>query len=167
METRNRSYMGRMGSNMDKGSTQPMGDNVQADSGGAFAKLAFNIEKLTVTAHSRSIPATYTIEFPQEVNNFEEQRGLDAEEEINKILREEIAEIIKNTGYDEAITRMKENEPKTVAIKDENGNDLVVPYTIRRGKDIAFYYCPYIPLLMDSKPKIDYIAITRDVVGGI
>jgi hypothetical protein len=162
METRNRSYMGRMGSNMDKGSTQPMGDNVQAVEGRAFAELAFPIEKISVTAPSRSLSATYTIELSREL-----LFGLDAEEEILRNFREYLGDIIKNTDHDEAVARIKEDEPKTVAIKDENGNDLVAPYKIRQGKDVAFYYCPYIPLQMITKPKIDYIAITKDVVGGV
>lgn len=55
--------------------------------GGAFAEMAFSIEKVSVTAQSRALKAEYTTELAQDLKAV---HGLDAETELANILQSEI-----------------------------------------------------------------------------
>ena len=55
--------------------------------GGAFAEMAFSIEKVAVTAKSRALKAEYTTELAQDLRAV---HGLDAETELSNILQSEI-----------------------------------------------------------------------------
>jgi hypothetical protein len=57
------------------------------DDGGQFAEMAFNIDKVTVTARSRALKAEYSIELAQDLKAI---HGLDAETELANILSTEI-----------------------------------------------------------------------------
>jgi len=57
------------------------------DSNSAFAEMAFSIEKVTVTAQSRALRATYTMELAQDLKAI---HGLDAESELSNMLTAEI-----------------------------------------------------------------------------
>ena len=58
-----------------------------ASGNGAFAQMAFSIEKATVTANSRALQAQYTMELAQDLKAV---HGLDAESELANILSAEI-----------------------------------------------------------------------------
>lgn len=57
------------------------------DSNSAFADMAFSIEKVAVTAKSRALKASYTMELAQDLKAI---HGLDAETELSNILSTEI-----------------------------------------------------------------------------
>jgi hypothetical protein len=56
-------------------------------SGNAFSQMGFSIEKVTVTANTRALQATYTLELAQDLKAV---HGLDAETELSNILSTEI-----------------------------------------------------------------------------
>jgi len=58
-----------------------------SDSNSAFAQMAFSIEKTTVTAGSRALAASYSMELAQDLKAI---HGLDAETELANILSAEI-----------------------------------------------------------------------------
>jgi Major capsid protein Gp23 len=58
-----------------------------ASGAGAFAEMAFSIEKVTVTAQSRALKAEYSLELAQDLKAI---HGLDAETELSNILSTEI-----------------------------------------------------------------------------
>ena len=68
---------------MDTAAAERLGDS--ADN--AFSEMAFNIEKVAVTAVSRALKAEYTMELAQDLKAI---HGLDAEQELSNILSAEI-----------------------------------------------------------------------------
>ena len=58
-----------------------------SDLGNSFHEMAFNIEKVTVTARSRALKAEYSLELAQDLKAI---HGLDAETELSNILSTEI-----------------------------------------------------------------------------
>ena len=73
-----------VGRGMSTGQAEALGDGT---SGNAFAEMAFNIDKVTVTARSRALKAEYTTELAQDLKAI---HGLDAETELANILSTEI-----------------------------------------------------------------------------
>ncbi len=71
------------GSGMATANAEALG----TDGAGAFAQMAFSIEKVTVTAKSRALKAEYTMELAQDLKAI---HGLDAESELSNILSAEI-----------------------------------------------------------------------------
>ena len=72
-----------VGKGMSTAQAEALGDS--ADNG--FAEMAFNIDKVTVTARSRALKAEYTTELAQDLKAI---HGLDAETELANILSTEI-----------------------------------------------------------------------------
>ena len=88
-----------VGKGMTTAQAEALGDGT---SGNAFAEMAFNIDKVTVTARSRALKAEYTTELAQDLKAI---HGLDAETELANILSTEIlAEI--NREVDRKSTRL-------------------------------------------------------------
>ena len=87
------------GRGMTTGQSEALGDV----STNQFAEMAFNIDKVTVTARSRALKAEYTMELAQDLKAV---HGLDAETELANILSTEIlAEInreVVRTNYSSA-----------------------------------------------------------------
>jgi hypothetical protein len=73
-----------VGKGMTTAQAEALGDGT---SGNAFAEMAFNIDKVTVTARSRALKAEYTTELAQDLKAI---HGLDAETELANILSTEI-----------------------------------------------------------------------------
>jgi hypothetical protein len=73
-----------VGKGMSTAQAEALGDGT---SGNAFAEMAFNIDKVTVTARSRALKAEYTTELAQDLKAI---HGLDAETELANILSTEI-----------------------------------------------------------------------------
>jgi hypothetical protein len=71
------------GSGMATANAEALG----TEGAGAFAQMAFSIEKVTVTAKSRALKAEYTMELAQDLKAI---HGLDAETELSNILSAEI-----------------------------------------------------------------------------
>jgi len=69
------------------GLTTAVAEYLGSDSNGAFAQMAFSIEKVTVTAQSRALKAEYSLELAQDLKAI---HGLDAETELSNILSTEI-----------------------------------------------------------------------------
>ena len=57
------------------------------DGNSSFAQMAFSIEKVQVTAGSRALKASYTLEMAQDIKAI---HGLNAEDELSNILQSEI-----------------------------------------------------------------------------
>jgi Major capsid protein Gp23 len=72
------------GKGMSTAEAEALGDGT---SGNDFAEMAFNIDKVTVTARSRALKAEYTTELAQDLKAI---HGLDAETELANILSTEI-----------------------------------------------------------------------------
>ena len=72
-----------VGKGMATAQAEALGDAA----GNAFAEMAFNIDKVTVTARSRALKAEYTTELAQDLKAI---HGLDAETELANILSTEI-----------------------------------------------------------------------------
>jgi hypothetical protein len=72
-----------MGRGMSTGELEALGDV----GSNQFAEMAFNIDKVTVTARSRALKAEYTMELAQDLKAV---HGLDAETELANILSTEI-----------------------------------------------------------------------------
>ena len=70
-----------------KGMTTAQAEALGDGSGNMFAEMAFNIDKVTVTARSRALKAEYTTELAQDLKAI---HGLDAETELANILSTEI-----------------------------------------------------------------------------
>ena len=73
-----------VGRGMSTSQAEALGDGT---AGNAFAEMAFNIDKVTVTARSRALKAEYTTELAQDLKAV---HGLDAETELANILSTEI-----------------------------------------------------------------------------
>ncbi len=73
-----------VGQAMATGSAEALGDGTAA---GAFAEMAFSIEKVTVAAKTRALKAEYSLELAQDLKAI---HGLDAEAELANILSTEI-----------------------------------------------------------------------------
>jgi hypothetical protein len=73
-----------IGKGMNTAAAEALGDGT---SGNAFAEMAFQIDKVTVTARSRALKAEYTTELAQDLKAV---HGLDAETELANILSTEI-----------------------------------------------------------------------------
>jgi hypothetical protein len=71
------------GSGMLTSNAETLGSTTGSD----FAQMAFSIEKVTVTAHSRALKAEYSLEMAQDLKAI---HGLDAETELSNILSTEI-----------------------------------------------------------------------------
>jgi hypothetical protein len=71
------------GNGMSTASAEALGDS----GANFFAEMAFSIDKVTVTAHSRALKAEYTMEIAQDLKAV---HGLDAETELANILSNEI-----------------------------------------------------------------------------
>jgi len=71
------------GTGMTTGAAEALGDGNGTD----FAEMAFEIEKVSVTAKSRALKAEYTTELAQDLKAI---HGLDAETELSNILTTEI-----------------------------------------------------------------------------
>jgi hypothetical protein len=72
-----------VGRGMTTSQAEALGDSAA----NAFAEMAFNIDKVTVTARSRALKAEYTTELAQDLKAI---HGLDAETELANILSTEI-----------------------------------------------------------------------------
>ena len=70
-----------------KGMTTSQAEALGDSAANAFAEMAFNIDKVTVTARSRALKAEYTTELAQDLKAV---HGLDAETELANILSTEI-----------------------------------------------------------------------------
>ena len=70
-----------------KGMTTAQAEALGDGAGNHFAEMAFNIDKVTVTARSRALKAEYTTELAQDLKAI---HGLDAETELANILSTEI-----------------------------------------------------------------------------
>ena len=70
-----------------KGMTTAQAETLGDGAGNHFAEMAFNIDKVTVTARSRALKAEYTTELAQDLKAI---HGLDAETELANILSTEI-----------------------------------------------------------------------------
>ena len=73
-----------VGQAMATASAEALGDGTAA---GAFAEMAFSIEKVTVAAKTRALKAEYSLELAQDLKAI---HGLDAEAELANILSTEI-----------------------------------------------------------------------------
>jgi hypothetical protein len=69
------------------GMTTANAEALGTSGGGAFAEMAFSIEKTSVTAQTRALKAEYTVELAQDLKAV---HGLDAEGELSNILSAEI-----------------------------------------------------------------------------
>lgn len=69
------------------GMTTAAAEALGSDTGGAFAQMGFEIEKVMVEAKSRALKAQYSVELAQDLKQI---HGLDAETELANILSSEI-----------------------------------------------------------------------------
>lgn len=69
------------------GMTTAQGEALGDAAGNAFAEMAFDIDKVSVTARTRALKAEYTMELAQDLKAIQ---GLDAESELSNILSTEI-----------------------------------------------------------------------------
>lgn len=113
------------GTGMSTAAAEALGDGVGAD----FAEMAFQIDKVTVTAKSRALKGEYTMELAQDLRAI---HGLDAETELSNILSSEIlAEInreVIRTIYNNAKTGAQTNVSATGTFDmdvDSNGRWMV------------------------------------------
>lgn len=113
------------GAGMATSSAEALGDSA----GNAFAEMAFQIDKVTVTAKSRALKGEYTMELAQDLRAI---HGLDAETELSNILSSEIlAEInreVIRTIYNNAKTGAQTNVSATGTFDmdvDSNGRWMV------------------------------------------
>jgi len=83
--TSNSSYFGL--ANTGYGFPTTIAEDLGDVSGNAFAQMGFSIEKVTVTANTRALQASYTLELAQDLKAV---HGLDAETELSNILSTEI-----------------------------------------------------------------------------
>lgn len=70
-----------------KGMTTAQGEALGVSGGVAFNEMGFTIEKITVTAKTRALKSSYTVELAQDLKKI---HGLDAETELANILTTEI-----------------------------------------------------------------------------
>ena len=105
------------------------GEALGDSSGNAFAEMAFQIDKVTVTAKTRALKGEYTMELAQDLKAI---HGLDAETELSNILSSEIlAEInreVIRTIYNNAKTGAQSNVSSTGTFDmdvDSNGRWMV------------------------------------------
>lgn len=73
--------------NFAAGMSTAQSEALGTDSNTAFAEMAFEIEKVTVTAKARALKAEWTMELAQDLKTV---HGLDAETELSNILSSEI-----------------------------------------------------------------------------
>lgn len=73
--------------NTGTGMSTAQAEALGSDANAAFAQMAFSIEKVTVTAKSRALASSYTMELAQDLKAI---HGLDAETELSNILSAEI-----------------------------------------------------------------------------
>jgi len=78
---------GGLGDSTGTGYTTTEAESLGTDTGTPFAEMGFSIEKQTVTAQSRALKASYTLELAQDLKAI---HGLDAETELANILSTEI-----------------------------------------------------------------------------
>jgi len=78
---------GGLGDSTGAGYTTAEAEALGVDTGTPFAEMGFSIEKQTVTAQSRALKASYTLELAQDLKAI---HGLDAETELANILSTEI-----------------------------------------------------------------------------
>jgi hypothetical protein len=83
--TSNSSYFGL--ANTGYGFPTTIAEDLGDTSGNAFGAMGFSIEKVTVTANTRALKASYTLELAQDLKAI---HGLDAETELSNILSTEI-----------------------------------------------------------------------------
>ena len=108
------------------------------DSNSDFAQMAFSIEKVQVTAGSRALKASYTLELAQDIKAI---HGLNAEDELSNILQSEILaeinrEFIRTVNYTAKIGAQVDTATAGIFDLDTDANGR---WSVEKFKGMIFF----------------------------
>ena len=122
--------------NFAGGMTTSAAENLGATTGSDFAQMAFDIDRVSVTARSRALKAEYSIELAQDLKAI---HGLDAETELSTILSAEILaeinrEVIRTIQVSASAGAVDTTTPGTFDLDvDSNGR-----WSVEKFKGLMF-----------------------------